>query len=180
MGKGRVQHRSPADVQLRAVYLCLQQMGLILIRLTFHKIVSKTGHIFSDQQVTALSTEESTRELGPLLLLHHQRREVSLHTFDVATLMRGPEEEPILTSVECTSTDHCRIFRDVFPLPPPSPVKRARVATAATVDSGVLLIDIGVDRYDINLGDEYDDPPLTELPPLTRATCVVKPSVRWP
>jgi hypothetical protein len=98
----------------------------------------------------------------------------SFHTFDVETSLRGPEDEPILTSVERTSTDRRRVFRDFVPVAPPSPVKRARLNEAPTptgvaADDGVNWDD---DRYDIDL----DDPPVP-VPTLPRAPRAVRPSV---
>jgi hypothetical protein len=101
-----------------------------------------------------------------------------MHTFAVDMLMGEPEEEPILTTIERTSTDNRRIFREVFPLDPPSPVKRARRETAGLPNT-VVLIDVEQDRYNLNLHNEYDDPPLPEVLAVPKVTRAVKPSVRW-
>ncbi|KAJ7908806.1 hypothetical protein B0H13DRAFT_2233210 [Mycena leptocephala] len=103
----------------------------------------------------------------------------SYHSFDVDALMRPPEDEPILTSVERTSADRRRVYRDVVPVAPPSPVKRARLhQTADRAATGMepVSLELGDDRYDLDVRDE-DDEDSPSLPSVPRAPRPVKYSV---
>ncbi|KAF7321775.1 hypothetical protein MKEN_00699300 [Mycena kentingensis (nom. inval.)] len=58
------------------------------------------------------------------------------HTFNLSDFRPPAREAPVIAYVDRVSADNRRVYSEAFPLPPPSPVKRARdaaLARAATV-----------------------------------------------
>ncbi|KAF7314400.1 CxC2 domain-containing protein [Mycena kentingensis (nom. inval.)] len=58
------------------------------------------------------------------------------HTFNLSDFRPPAREAPVIAHVDRVSADNRRVYSEAFPLPPPSPVKRARdaaLARAATV-----------------------------------------------
>ncbi|KAJ7278650.1 hypothetical protein C8J57DRAFT_1221491 [Mycena rebaudengoi] len=97
--------------------------------------------------------------------------DVSAQSFTLSAdaFMMGPEDELTPSFVECTSADLRRNYRDIVPLAPPSPVKRARmqgsyaVPVLETNGAAVVFNDMPSDLYQMpGLGE--DDPPLASLP----------------
>ncbi|KAK6968964.1 CxC2 domain-containing protein [Favolaschia claudopus] len=91
--------------------------------------------------------------------------------FGVADLITAPESAPLSSFVDRPSSDGRSMHREAIPINPPSPLKRARLATPSTSSvrdapsaSETEKEDEG--RYDMtNLNDDdYDDPPITPLP----------------
>ncbi|KAK7052719.1 hypothetical protein R3P38DRAFT_2502888 [Favolaschia claudopus] len=99
------------------------------------------------------------------------RASASTLVFGVADLITPPEAAPISTFVDRPSSDGRSMHREAIPLNPPSPLKRARLATASTSSavnespaSETNTEDAG--RYDmLELNDDnFDDPPIMPLP----------------
>ncbi|KAK7053876.1 CxC2 domain-containing protein [Favolaschia claudopus] len=90
--------------------------------------------------------------------------------FGVADLITPPESTPISSFVDRVSGDGRSIQREAIPLNPPSPLKRARLATSSTSslpDAPPAQTDQeDQDRYDMTQlnDDDYDDPPIIPLP----------------
>ncbi|KAJ7030837.1 hypothetical protein C8F04DRAFT_1186481 [Mycena alexandri] len=93
---------------------------------------------------------------------------ISMHTFDPREFLPDAEiERSIQTFVDKTSADGRRVYREIVPIAPPSPIKTARASSSrhTTGPSNIRpTIEIGADeRYEM-WHDPYDDPPLPQLP----------------
>ncbi|KAJ7233795.1 hypothetical protein C8J57DRAFT_1249691 [Mycena rebaudengoi] len=86
-------------------------------------------------------------------------------TLSVDVFMAAPEDEPILSFVERTSADLRHNYKEVVPIPAPSPVKKARLEGSYTAPlpntsaAAVVFDDMPSDLYQM-VGLSEDDPPL--------------------
>lgn len=95
------------------------------------------------------------------------------HSFAPEVFMADAEiHRPISSVVERPSADLRRVYRDVVPILPPSPIKAARRSAMGGGATGVPLPQFqdasnsGDKRYEMFLDSSADDPPLPPLPPL--------------
>jgi hypothetical protein len=101
---------------------------------------------------------------------------VSSHSFTPEQFLPHLEvHEPIQVFVDRTSEDSRRIYREVIPIEPPSPIKRARFAAAQGSSESDARpasfafpeADAHNDRYDMAFGDD-EEPPAPEPAPRSR------------
>ncbi|KAJ7745627.1 hypothetical protein B0H14DRAFT_3514464 [Mycena olivaceomarginata] len=101
---------------------------------------------------------------------------VSSHSFNPEQFLPHLEvHEPIQAFVDRTSEDSRRIYREVIPIEPPSPIKRARFAAAQGSSESDARpasfafpeADAHNDRYDMAFGDD-EEPPAPEPAPRSR------------
>jgi hypothetical protein len=97
---------------------------------------------------------------------------VSNHSFSPASFLSDAQiHRPIESFVDAPSEDGRRVYREVVPIEPPSPLKRARLAATSGSSGQDRLpppqwdIPSGQDdRYEMFGDDGFDDPPLPPLP----------------
>jgi hypothetical protein len=118
---------------------------------------------------TARARQRFARGGAPAGAVSHSEVRVSTHTFAASEFLPAAERS-IQTYVDRPSEDSRRMYRDVIPIVPPSPIKKAHVGAAnggSTVDNQArvrIQDNYHDDRYEMCTDDPADDPPLPPPP----------------
>ncbi|KAJ7923563.1 hypothetical protein B0H13DRAFT_1864713 [Mycena leptocephala] len=117
---------------------------------------------------TSRMRRRTARGGAPAGAASHSEVRVSTHTFSASDFLPAADRA-IETFVDRPSDDSRRMYRDVIPIAPPSPIKKARVEAAkggSTVDdqAQARFQQHNYDRYEMFTGDPADDPPLPPPP----------------